>query len=268
LPSVSTSSLSRTVDYAASAGTVSELLDGYRERVDVTLSPNDEMFAGDFEDYLGVAETAVVQIAHAMAITGGVECRRILDLPCGHGRVLRALRAVFPNAEIVACDINRDGVDFCAAQFGATPVHSTADPREIPLEGTFDLIWVGSLLTHLDAAGCRAFLDVFCDRLAPGGLLLASAHGRNAVRRWPREDSRMAQIRGGFETNGFGYADHAGVSGYGTSAFTPGWLAGELYRREDVMLIGYAERGLADHQDLATILKLDVHHPQWALRLR
>lgn len=265
---MSTSSPSRTVDYPASATAVARLLGGYRKRIDVALSPNDEMFAGNLEDYLSVGETAIVQIAHAMAINGIDACRRILDLPCGHGRVLRTLRAVFPDAEITACDVNRDGVDFCAAQFDARPVYSTANPHEIPLDGEFDLIWMGSLLTHLNAARCRAFLGVLCDRLAPGGLLLVSAHGRNAVDRWPHDDIRLAQIRSGFEVNGFGYADHAGVSGYGTSAFTPGWLAHELYDRDDVTLIGYAERGLADHQDLASILKLDVNHPQWALRLR
>ena len=124
------------VDYSRSAARISELLDGYRERIDVTLSPNDEMFTGDLDDYIGVAETAIVQIAHAMALTGRTDCRRILDLPCGHGRVLRALRAVFPDAELVACDINRNAVDFCAAQFGALPVYSTPDPHEIPLDGT------------------------------------------------------------------------------------------------------------------------------------
>jgi SAM-dependent methyltransferase len=269
LPTVSTASVStRVVDYARSAARVARILDGYRERIDVTLSPNDEMFSGDLDDYLGVAETAIAQIAHAMALTGRTECRRILDLPCGHGRVLRALRAVFTDAELVACDINRDGVDFCAAQFGALPVYSTPDPRDIPLDGAFDVIWVGSLLTHLDAPRCRAFLRFLCARLAPNGLLLVSSHGRNAVRRWPREDGRLAQIRSGFEQKGFGYADHAGTSGYGTSAFTAAWLADELYDHDDVMLIGYAERGLADHQDLATIFKLDVHHRQWALRLR
>jgi SAM-dependent methyltransferase len=265
---VSVLSQSRTVDYAASAAAIAVLLDGYRERIDVTVSPNDEMFSGNVDDYISVAETAIVQIAHAMAINGIDRCQRILDLPCGHGRVLRALRAVFADAAITACDVNRDGVDFCAAQFEAKPAYSTANPHDIPLDGEFDLIWVGSLLTHLDAARCRAFLGVLCDRLAPGGLLLVSSHGRDAVNRWRHDDIRLTQIRTGFEVDGFGYADHAGVSGYGTSAFTPGWLAGELYDREDVMLTGYAERGLADHQDLATILKLDVHHPQWALRLR
>ncbi len=263
-----TPNVARTVDYASSAARVTEILDGYRERIDITLSPNDEMFRADPDDYFAVAETAIAQIGHAMTLTGRTDCQRILDLPCGHGRVLRALRAVFADAELTACDTNRDGVDFCAAQFGASPVYSTADPREIPLDGTFDLIWVGSLLTHLDASRCRAFLRFFCDRLAPDGLLLVSTHGRNAVRRWPHDDSRLAQIRSDFQTKGFGYADHAGTTGYGTSAFTAAWLADELYRRDDVMLIGYAERGFADHQDLAVIFKFDVHHPQWAMRLR
>ena len=78
---------------------------------------------------------------------------RILDFPCGHGRVLRYLRAEFPQAEITACDLLRDGVDFCAANFGAIPVYSDPDPSRIGLpRDAFDLIWVGSLFTHFDAA--------------------------------------------------------------------------------------------------------------------
>ena len=61
------------------------------------------------------------------------DVKRILDLPCGHGRVLRYLSAAFPEAEITACDIMREGVDFCASTFGAIPVYSQDDPQQIPL---------------------------------------------------------------------------------------------------------------------------------------
>ena len=44
------------------------------------------------------------------------EVARLLDLPCGHGRVMRYLRAAFPRAEITGCDLLRDGVDHCAAR--------------------------------------------------------------------------------------------------------------------------------------------------------
>src|SRR4051794_25448609 len=60
--------------------------------------------------------------------------RRIADIPCGHGRVLRYLKAAFPDAEIAACDIMRDGVDYCSKTFGATAIYSKDKPEKIPLE--------------------------------------------------------------------------------------------------------------------------------------
>ena len=47
----------------------------------------------------------------------------MLDFACGHGRVMRTLKAAFPDALLTACDIDRDGVDFCARTFGAAPVY-------------------------------------------------------------------------------------------------------------------------------------------------
>ena len=256
-----------TVDLSRSARLVAGLLDGYRERDDPTIADGDEMYRGDLDSYLSVGFSATAQIANAMILTGRTDLPRILDLPCGHGRVTRCLRAVFPESEIVGCDLLRDGVEFCARQYGAVPVHSVVEPEEIPLPGEFDLIWVGSLLTHLDEDHCRRFMAVFRRHLAPGGLLLVSSHGRNAVNRWPASDERAQAIRADFERTGFGYRDHAGVTGYGTSAFTAAWMADEATRHDDVTMIGYFERGLADHQDLAVLTKLDVHHGQNAFIL-
>jgi SAM-dependent methyltransferase len=250
------------IDFAETSAALADRLHGYREEVDRTIAPGDAMWAGDLEDYLGVGFSAVAQVAHAMSICGRTSLPRILDFACGHGRVLRALRAAFPEAELTAGDVDRDGVEFCARQFGATGVYSDPDPARVELEGEFDLIWVGSLLTHLDADRCRAFLDLLRGKLAEGGLLLFSSHGRNAVKRWPLDDERNRAIVAGFERDGFGYRDHHGVEGYGTSAFTAAWIAAQLSPWTDLMLIGFVERGLADHQDLIAALKTDVHHRQ------
>jgi SAM-dependent methyltransferase len=250
------------IDYVATSRAVADRLQDYRPRVDTTVAPGDEMFTGDLEDYMSVSHSAIAQIAHAMTICGRTSFDRILDLPCGHGRVTRGLRAAFPEAELTACDIDRDGVDFCAAQFGAAPLYSDQDPAQIQLDGEFDLIWVGSLLTHLDAGQCRQFLDLFRIHLGAGGLLLFSSHGRNAVKRWPSDDRRVQAIVRDFKLKGFGYQDHHGVKGYGTSAFTAAWIADTLAPWTDLTMLGYVERGLADHQDLIAVLKLDVHHRQ------
>lgn len=250
------------IDLAATSRSVAERLSGYRERVDRTIAEGDEMYQGDLEDYLSVTHSAIAQIGLAMNATGRTSFERILDLPCGHGRVMRGLRAAFPEAELTGCDINREGVDFCAEQFGAVAVNSDPDPAKVPLQGRFDLIWVGSLLTHLDASACLAFLELFRERLSDGGLLLFSSHGRNAVARWPQDDRRSRAIVRGFRKRGFGYRDHDGVSGYGTSAFTAAWIAATVTEWTDLMLVGYYERGLADHQDVVAMLKMNVNHPQ------
>jgi hypothetical protein len=57
--------------------------------------------------------------------------------------------------------------------------HSEIHPGKIPIRETFDLIWVGSLLTHLDEPLWHEFLAFHVDRLNPQGLLVLTAHGRD-----------------------------------------------------------------------------------------
>src|SRR4029453_9635557 len=77
------------------------------------ISPNDGMFVGNRIHYFAVAQGALECIRVALLAAGKQDVRSILDLPCGHGRVLRKLKAEFPDAALTGCDIERDGVDFC-----------------------------------------------------------------------------------------------------------------------------------------------------------
>jgi SAM-dependent methyltransferase len=114
-----------------------------------TISPADKMYVkGNEKSYFPVARSGLecIDVALRAARMDTSDVKQILDLPCGHGRVLRYLRAAFPGAQISACDIIRDGVDFCASEFGALPIYSEDDPRKIPIKkNSYDLIWVGSL---------------------------------------------------------------------------------------------------------------------------
>src|SRR4051794_39102608 len=142
------------------------------------ISPNERVFVHS-QAYFEQALSAV-EIIDALI---DAEPRRILDLPSGHGRVMRALRARFPTAEIVACDVLESGVQFCAETFDAVPVHAPTDPRELELEGQFDLIWCGSLLTHLRAQRWTHFMDLFQRHIAKDGTLVATTHGRRVATR-------------------------------------------------------------------------------------
>jgi len=155
------------------------------------ISPNDHMWITGQQWYFDVGRSALDCIKSALT-TAHIAPTSILDLPCGHGRVCRMLRAFFPDAHLTVTDLDHDGVDFCAAQFNATPVYSHEDIWRVSLDQCFDLIWCGSLFTHLDAPQLPDFLGFFAEHLSPDGVLVFTTHGRQPMafvcrqlERWP-----------------------------------------------------------------------------------
>jgi SAM-dependent methyltransferase len=164
---------------ATAARSLIRVLGPAAARVDGTIAPRDRMYGKLRGPYMLAGISALVLIRTAMAQAGMHEDPGvILDLPCGHGRVMRVLRAAFPDSTLIACDIDRDGVDFCAETFGAVPVYSDPDPARVRIERQVDLIWVGSLFTHVDPAGWDDFLDLFARVLRPGGVLVVTTFDR------------------------------------------------------------------------------------------
>ena len=100
----------------------------------------------------------------------------ILDFACGGGRVMRYLRAEFPEAEITGTDLYVAGLEFCAEAFGAKPIPGQLDLDDLELEGPFDLIWVGSLFTHLGNDDWDRMLAMFQETLSPGGVLVFTVY--------------------------------------------------------------------------------------------
>jgi SAM-dependent methyltransferase len=214
------------------------------------ISPDERVFQ-DSRSYFIDAITAVDYIDQVIER----EPQRILDLPSGHGRVMRALKARFPRAELVACDILEGGVQFCAETFGAVPVHAPEDPRAIDLEGPFDLIWVGSLFTHLRPQRWTHFMDCFCEWLAPGGTLVATTHGRHVARVLQRgkidlglSPEACARLVAGFRS-GFAYENYRKYPDYGISLSQPWWVVRHL-QRPRMELVSFTETGWADFQDV------------------
>jgi SAM-dependent methyltransferase len=233
--------------------------------VDKRISPAERMLsASGREHYFRVGQSALecIQKALDIASISPHRIKRILDLPCGHGRVLRYLKAAFPEAEITACDLLRDGVDYCSSMFGATALYSCDEPEDIPLEpGSLDLIWVGSLLTHLDAPLWPRFLAVFRNSLCPGGLLVFTTSGRYAYQRLigstdyglsnglsNRQTTFLAYR---YERTGFSYTKYSqSESYYGHSLSHPAWVTRQLTAVGGLRLINLTETSWDQHQDV------------------
>jgi SAM-dependent methyltransferase len=233
------------------------------------IAPDDGMWDGNPSHYFGVGQSALHCIKVSMLAAGIETFTNILDLPCGHGRVLRHLQHAFPRAQLTACDINMAATEFCARTFGATPVQGHESSGKIALQGNYDLIWVGSLFTHLNAKACMDFLDVFLANLCPNGLLVCTIHGRKVADRMRRgvstyglDPSAIPRILKQYEEKDFAFcANHldqtiTGISSdYGISLTSPCWVFSQVARMQDMRLLTYTEKGWDNHQDVVSFLR-------------
>ncbi len=229
------------------------------------ISAGDEMDIGDDTQYFdaGVSAIHCIEAALFTARVQEVAIKSILDLPCGHGRVTRFLKRAFPKARLTACDLNREGVEYCAAEFGAVPVVSDVDPAKIPLEGGYDLIWCGSLLTHLSREACAAFLQRFQSLLAPDGILIFTMHGRRSEfeftsgrNRFGLDGGRIARLLDEYRRTGFGYVDYESEPGYGISLARPAYVVSAMIQNPGWQLIGYHESGWDRRQDVIALRRV------------
>ncbi|WP_435581317.1 methyltransferase domain-containing protein [Amycolatopsis thermoflava] len=229
-------------------------------RVDRIIASGDSMFRGNTEHYFAVAGQALRACLHGLQAAGRPAPRRVLDFGCGYGRVLRTFRAAFPDAELVASDIELDGVEHCVRFFGATGLPASVRIEEIPQVSDIDLIWSGSVLTHLDIAAWDALLGYFERALAPGGVAVVTTHGRRVAWRMANGGeygltaADHARVLADYRDHGFGYADYPGQPGYGISLSTPEWVTGHVLTPR-LRLAGYVEAGWDGHQDVLILVK-------------
>lgn len=231
--------------------------------VEREISPRDEMFEGDENHYFSVGAEALRLVRQALAAVDAPEPQTILDLPCGHGRILRYLRAAWPAAEISVSDINKDGVEHCARAFDAVPYPADLEPDRLPLRtGHYDLVWVGSLFTHLPLELWRAYAQVFSRVLKKDGLLVFTTLGRfGAYRIRHGFDYRLAPgelspLVSTFDRKGFAYASYPNHTHYGVCLVSPAWVVREITDDPGWKLVWCAEMAWDQHQDVFACQKL------------
>lgn len=235
------------------------------QTVDQTIHPADQMFTGNSQHYFGCGRDAIKKICTTLLLTGAAEPAAVLDFACGYGRVTRYLRAAFPAAEIVVSDTMSAAVDYNAQTFGVTGHQSAPDLDTVSFDRTFDLIWCGSLMTHLAEQQAVRLLDLFERALADNGVAVFTTHGRFVAERrhkdgWPYkidEDTYRA-IGDRFDAGNYAYADYAHAKGYGISLTPQDWVARTLSVRKGLRCVFFMERGWDDHQDVCAILKRPI----------
>ena len=232
------------------------------------LSPRDGMVSvGLEEQYFDLGRRALELIHFSAQLCDKPHYPEMLDLPCGHGRVTRWLRAQYHYACITACDLDRDGVDFCAREFGAIPVYSQPDLTKVPFTSQFDLIWVGSLLTHLPQPQWLAALDAFIRWTNECGVLVFSVQGRTVSSLLARGRKNVAEnidkpaLLDEFSRTGFAYQryfESTPEEDYGLTVTSPEWLMRVLQRYPDIIMRAYLEEAWG-MQDVVILYKKAGH---------
>lgn len=236
-------------------------------RVSTAMSPGETMPG---PNYLWVGQSAIEVIMAAIAASQAKEIRHVLDLPCGHGRVLRHLAQAFPQATIDASDVDEEGVQFCAKAFGARPLVSRADLTMMSFPAEYDLIWIGSLFTHLPYGITRRWLTHLSGQLSPTGIIVATFHGRWTTRVQKisphiSDEAKWAGIMEDFIGKGYGFRSYEteeghsfGEGSYGVSVSKPHAIVKMIEGIPDVRIFMYQEQGWGDNLDVVAFGK-----PKW-----
>ncbi|MGL4238127.1 class I SAM-dependent methyltransferase [Tabrizicola sp.] len=223
-------------------------------QVALGLHPDDGMYNGNDDHYLSCGASALNAVAAAVERAGNPP-GRILDFGAGAGRVTRWLKAAWPKAAITVTDIRAGDLEFCRKAFGADSFASGIDVAALSAPGQYDLIWVGSVITHLSAATSEQLVRKLYSWLRPDGVLVMSFHGRFVAARAPHFgyygitsgwDSLMQDYR----REGFGYADYPGQHGYGISICSMAWVVGLLERLPEARTVLLSEMAWDGHHDV------------------
>ena len=225
------------------------------------IAEDDGMWNSGNDWYYYVGESALNCILSALTLSRLERVGSILNLPSGYGREARHLAAAFPDAQHTFCDILADGVAFCAEQFKGRAIVSQPELTEVELGGPYDVIWIGSLFTHLDEVKTERWLRYLCGHLSDDGILLASFHGAASrqlhLTHYPMIGAQeWALIEAGYNDTGYGYAPYPGQD-YGISLSRPGKIAEFACAIPGTRLLCYSERAWSENHDVAVIARSD-----------
>ena len=111
--------------------------------------------------------------------------RRVLDFASGYGCTARHMRRIFPDSVCGTCDIHADAVNFNRDVLGVESYISSLVPEKLNLPPQ-DVIFAHSFFSHMPETTYARWLKALANALAPGGVLIFTAHGfvldRRAIR--------------------------------------------------------------------------------------
>ena len=223
---------------------------------------NDFMFPNstphEIASYAERAQNVIALIEEALSKGGQTfdDVERWLDFGCGYGRVVRFLIERVPPQRVHVTDVVKEGVDFCAAEFGVHPLYSQAELDRVSL-GSFDFIYAVSVITHLNERNSISFLRLLGNSLTEGGIAMFTTHGEwsidNVGLYGSEYKARNSEIAALVEERGIAYLPYDFVEDdYGMTWHSREYIESHIAELHGgkVVPFFYKASGLDGHQDV------------------
>jgi SAM-dependent methyltransferase len=226
-----------------------------------TVHPADTMWylAKEPIGYAKHGASALAAIRATLLLAGRSAPSSILDFGCGFGRVGRWLRACYPDAALTGAEVTQNAVDFYSTEFAAEGWKTSTNLTSNVKTGRYDLIWAGSVFTHLPEESAKVLYRQFVSWLNPGGVAVFSVHGRISTRLFrsgsvPKTDRAAADVAiAAFDAGAYGFSSYDDQENYGMSYSPPTWWTSYIVSTQRARLLAYAEGGWCGNQDIVSV---------------
>jgi SAM-dependent methyltransferase len=211
----------------------------------------------DVAHYRSDALSGLENLEASLRMTNRSWCdvRSLLDFPSGYGRLTRWLVTRVDCQRVTAGDVDPEAVRFCATEFGVRPLHAARNVLAQAFPDSYDLIFVGSLLTHLPPSQCRDTLAALIAVLQPGGQIVFTTQGESCLVHldWYGDHFRHAAglYRRQIAERGIAFVPYPRSRDYGITIHAGSYVE-TLMRTSfpDLTLVRREERGWDNHQDV------------------
>ncbi|HET9818189.1 MAG TPA: class I SAM-dependent methyltransferase [Rhodanobacteraceae bacterium] len=116
--------------------------------------------------------------------------RRLLEIGCGTGYVLRGITERLPELQVSGSEIFLEGLDFASRRLPAADLFQM-DARQIPYDSEFDVIGAFDVIEHIEDD--EQVLREMRRALAPGGGVVLTVPQHPWL--WSAQDERACHVR-------------------------------------------------------------------------
>ncbi|ABD87386.1 class I SAM-dependent methyltransferase [Rhodopseudomonas palustris] len=184
-----------------------------------------------FEYYFGSGRKSANNLRAVLEADTTIDpdCRfSLLEFASGYGCVTRHLPTELPNAEITACDIHQEAMDFISREMKIDTALSQTKPSLFNIGRQFDVVFALSFFSHMPDRTFGPWLEELFRHVKPGGFLIFTTHGETSMR---NEGVQSVATKDGFWFGANSEQKDLDTAEYGTTFSLPIYVTRQIYRR-------------------------------------